>query len=66
MRNARRSRRDGAGALKRAHKAAAYNKWFRAQVQASLDDPRPSMPHEQVKKRWSRKRVQLLKKAGKR
>jgi hypothetical protein len=28
--------------------AASYDRWFRAEVQASLDDPRPSIPHEQV------------------
>jgi hypothetical protein len=28
--------------------AASYDKWFRAQVQASIDDPRPNMPHDQV------------------
>ena len=28
--------------------AASYDCWFRAQVQASLDDPRPSIPHDQV------------------
>lgn len=25
-----------------------YDKWFRAQVQAALDDPRPSIPHTQA------------------
>jgi hypothetical protein len=39
---------DRAEALKQTHEAAAYDKWFRAQVQASIDDPRPSIPHEQV------------------
>ena len=28
--------------------AASYDRWFRAQVQASLDDPRPSIPHDEV------------------
>jgi len=28
--------------------AASHDRWFRAQVQASLDDPRPSIPHDQV------------------
>lgn len=28
--------------------ADSYDRWFRAQVQASLDDPRPSIPHDQV------------------
>lgn len=28
--------------------AASYDRWFRGKVQASLDDPRPSIPHDQV------------------
>lgn len=28
--------------------AASYDRWFRAKVQASLDDPRPTIPHDQV------------------
>jgi hypothetical protein len=28
--------------------AEAYDRWFRAQVRASLDDPRPSVPHDQA------------------
>ena len=28
--------------------AEAYDCWFRAKVQASLDDDRPSIPHDQV------------------
>lgn len=28
--------------------ANAYDTWFRQQVQGALDDPRPSIPHEQV------------------
>ncbi|MCF5547408.1 antitoxin [Pseudomonas salomonii] len=28
--------------------AASYDRWFRAKVQASIDDPRPSIPHEEV------------------
>ncbi len=43
-----RSRPDAAERLKRAHEAAAYDKWFRVQVQAALDDPRPSVSHEQA------------------
>lgn len=58
--HARRARPDRAEALKRAH--AAYDKWFRSQVQAALDDPRPSIPHEEVSASWQRKRTQLMKK----
>ena len=28
--------------------AVSYDQWFRAQVQASLDDTRPSIPHDEV------------------
>ncbi|VVQ35258.1 hypothetical protein PS943_04194 [Pseudomonas fluorescens] len=31
-----------------AEQAASYDRWFRAKVQASLDDPRPNVPHDQV------------------
>jgi hypothetical protein len=28
--------------------AEAYDRWFRAKVQESLDDPRPNIPHDVV------------------
>jgi hypothetical protein len=28
--------------------AEAYDAWFRAKVQASLDDPGPGIPHDEV------------------
>lgn len=28
--------------------AASYDRWFQAKVQASIDDPRPSIPHDHV------------------
>ncbi|WP_285420058.1 antitoxin [Pseudomonas sp. efr-133-TYG-5] len=28
--------------------AASYDRWFRAEVQASIDGPRPNISHEQV------------------
>ena len=28
--------------------AASYDRWFRAQVQESIDDPSPCIPHDQV------------------
>ena len=28
--------------------AEAYDRWFRARVQDSLDDPRPNIPHDEV------------------
>lgn len=59
-----RSRPDRAEAMKNAHEAAAYDKWFRAQVQEALDDPRPGIPHEQVQAEWAIERAELLKRAG--
>ena len=31
-----------------AEEATAYDRWFRIQVQEAIDDPRPSIPHDQV------------------
>lgn len=28
--------------------AEAYDRWFRAKVRASLDDPRPGIPHDEM------------------
>ncbi|TWD51840.1 antitoxin [Pseudomonas sp. SJZ131] len=28
--------------------AASYNRWLSIKVQASLNDPRPNVPHDQV------------------
>ncbi|WP_299316520.1 stability determinant [uncultured Halomonas sp.] len=28
--------------------ADSYDRWFRARVQRSLDDPRPGIPHDDV------------------
>lgn len=49
--------------MKAAHEAAAYDKWFRAQVQEAIDDPRPSIPHELVAAEWKKERAELLKQA---
>lgn len=29
----------------------SYDRWFRAKVQEAIDDPRPSIPHDQVRAR---------------
>lgn len=34
--------------------ASSYDRWFRAKVQASLDDPRPSIPHDEAMARIRR------------
>ena len=40
--------RGRADAMREAHEAAAYNQWLAAEIQASIDDPRPSIPHDEV------------------
>lgn len=55
------ARPDRAAALKEAHAARAYDKWFREQVQESLDDPRPNVPHAQVQQEMAEKKAALRK-----
>ncbi|HDR9040810.1 TPA: stability determinant [Burkholderia vietnamiensis] len=31
-----------------AEEAEAYDRWLRAEVQASIDDPAPNVPHDKV------------------
>lgn len=47
--------------MRAAHAAADYDKWFRAQVQASIDDPRPSIPDVDVRAEFAAKREALRK-----
>ena len=50
--------------MKRAHQAAAHDTWFREQVQASIDDPRPSVDDAAAKKEFAAKRAALAKRTG--
>lgn len=58
------TRPDRAEALKRTHEAAAYDQWFRDQVQASIDDPRPSVPDEDARRIFSDKKAALRARSG--
>ena len=60
----RSTRADASERMKQAHAAAVYDKWFRAQVQESIDDPRPSIPHEQVMAEFAERRAALRKQVG--
>lgn len=40
--------RGRADAMRGAHEAAAYNQWLAGEIQASIDDPRPSISHDDV------------------
>lgn len=46
-----RSRQNRADAMREAHEAVAYNQWLAAEIQEALDDPRPSIPHDEVMSR---------------
>jgi DNA-damage-inducible protein J len=39
---------------------SAHDAWFRAEVQAALDDPRPGIPHEDVEKHFAERRASAL------
>jgi DNA-damage-inducible protein J len=41
---------------------AAHDLWFRKKVQEALDDPRPAIPHEQVKAHFAKRRAASLRK----
>lgn len=43
-----RSRQTRSDAMREAHEAAAYSKWLAAEIQDAIDDPRPSIPHDEV------------------
>jgi hypothetical protein len=47
-----------------AHEAVAYDTWFLEQVQASIDDPRPSIAGELVEAKFAAKRDALRKQMG--
>jgi len=53
-----------AEALRKAHKAAAYNEWLAAEIQAAIDEPGPSIPHDEVMARMDA-RIARHKAAGK-
>lgn len=59
------TRPDRSEALKRAHEAAALDAWLREQVQESLDDPRPTVAHEDVKAYFAARKAVLNKKESK-
>lgn len=39
--------------------AAAYDRWFRAKVEAALADPRPGIPHDEAMARIRRRLEEL-------
>lgn len=55
--------RGRADAMRKAHEAAAYAQWLAAEIQEAIDDPRPSIPHDEVLGRMDG-RIARLKAAG--
>ncbi|OWO79204.1 hypothetical protein B5C26_21805 [Photorhabdus luminescens] len=55
------ARPNRAEALKRTHKAAAYDAWFRKQVQAAINDPHPNVSHGEAKAQFAAKKAALRK-----
>lgn len=62
-----RTRPDSAETMRKAHKAAAYDQWFRAEITQALveaDDPNTEwVSHEDVKANWGKQRAELLRMA---
>jgi len=56
-----RVRADASERMRKTHEAAAYDAWFRDQVQESLDDPRPNVAHAEVQKMMAAKKAKLRK-----
>lgn len=54
------TRPDRSEALKNAHQAAEYNRWFDEQVQEAIDDPSPAIPHSEVKLHFDKKKAALI------
>lgn len=51
--------RGRAEAMRGAHEAISYNKWLAAEIQASIDDQRASVSHEEVMARMDAKITKL-------
>jgi hypothetical protein len=51
--------------MRKAHEAAAYNKWFLTEITQALveaDDPNMQwVSNEDIKKSWAKKRAELVK-----
>jgi DNA-damage-inducible protein J len=58
-----RTANEGAPPFELFQSTAAHDAWFRAKVQEALDDPRPTIPHEQVEAHFAKRRAAALRKA---
>jgi len=46
-------------AMREAHQASAYSKWLKSEIQKAIDDPRPSVPHDDVMRAMRQKLASL-------
>ena len=60
---AQRGRSDTAERMRRTHQAAAYDAWFREQVQAAQADPRPVVANADAKQGFALRRAALSKRS---
>ncbi len=60
-----RTANEGALPFALASDPTAHDAWFRAKVQAALDDPRPGIPHEEVEAHFAKRRAAALSRAAK-
>lgn len=58
-----RKRNDAAERMKAVHQAAAYSDWLEKEIQDAIDDPRPSIPHDQIVANWQIRKAELLEQA---
>lgn len=56
-------RPDASERLRRAHEAAAYDEWFRDQIEASRNDTRPWISNDDMKAEFAQRRAALRAKA---
>ncbi|MDR2239866.1 MAG: hypothetical protein LBE33_05430 [Zoogloeaceae bacterium] len=47
-----------------AEQEASYTAWLQAKIAASLADPRPAIPHDEVERRMAERLAQLRKRHG--
>lgn len=57
-----RTANEGALPFELAQSTAEHDAWFRAKVQAALEDQRPTVPHAEVKSRFAVRRAGALRK----
>jgi DNA-damage-inducible protein J len=58
-----RTANEGALPFELLQSSEAHDAWFRAKVKEALDEPRPHIPHDQVKAHFAKRRSDAMRKA---